>query len=118
MERSLAVAGTVSGVGAAIGQVIPAVPDGFGSWQPVAILGFICVVCLAVLFWLLKTVFQTLSEQSKNLGTLATSIGEQSRRSDELCCKQGELVKALEVNNAKQADLVSELQRRPCIKGK
>ena len=114
----MAVAGAVSGAGAIVAQALPAVPDGFGSWQPVAIMGFICVVCLAVLFWLLKTVFQTLNDQGKNLGTLASAIHDQGMRSNDLCNKQGDLVKAIEVNNAKQIDLISELQRRPCLGGK
>lgn len=97
-----------SGMAAVADSVVPGVPEGFGTWPAVAILGLICLTCLSVLA---LVVLRTTKVQIETAGALAKQAEQESergKRMDELNAKLGDLVTEVSCTN-------TNLRARPCM---
>ena len=103
-----------SGIGL-VSQVVPIVPDDFKSWSAVAILGFITLSMLGVLFFTVRVGAKNMSELANSLGRISEQEGERGRRSDELCRKLGETNQQIATTNERLGLIDANLKARPCI---
>lgn len=101
-------AAVISGAAAIADSVVPGVPEGFGTWPAVAILGLICLTCLSVLALVVLRTTKVQIETATALAKQAEQESERGRRQDELNAKLGDLV--TEVSNTN-----TNLRARPCI---
>jgi len=109
IAKCAAVIGTLSGGALVVAQTAP-VPDGFQSWPVTAMLAFITLTCLAIVTFMIKSLFKTIAASTEAQTKLAVEFGETNTRLNEMAQKHGE-------TNQNLSNLVTQLENRPCILG-
>ena len=98
--KVLTAVGMLSGGGVVLAQSVP-IPSDINKWSATAIMGSICLICLSLVYFMMKNVFSSLERIAENHGKSTSEQSQTNKNLNEL--------------NGKLGDLALELRGRPCM---
>ena len=70
-------------------QELPLIPDDFKSWPVTAILGVVCIFCLALVFYIIRKNFESQNKVAEALITSAHSMDNLAAKMEKRKCLIG-----------------------------